>query len=239
MNREQLEKKNLPYNSKWLFPVRMENSRDIRWVSNIVEAFGKFNRPITRAIWERCLRTGNIAAETPEENKLLWEWWDKGWQEMPTLAKESDKGTPVLQFAATPLGDTLEVVYPTMKLLQKDLEMQRTQFYRVVTNRETDGIHWYQMLRQTSAPIELDNDRTKWTVFTPDNIIAGRFRTKLEMAEFLGCSRKQVDVTIATDDHQFYGGYWLWKDDWGFTPITPKGEQLPVTWRTDCLPKQD
>lgn len=239
MNREKLNEKNLPYNSKWLFPVRMENSSNIRWVSNIVEAFGKFNKPITRATWEHCLRTGLVAAETPEETQLLWQWWDKGWQETPILARESDKGTPILQFAAGALGDTLELIYPTLKLLQQILNMRRTQFHRVITNRETDNIHWYKLLRVADLGEEIDSDRTKWTVFTPDNTIAGRFRTKLEIADFLGCSRKQVDVTIATADHQFFGGYWLWKDEWGFNPITPKGIQLPASWRTDCLPKQE
>ena len=234
MNLDQLREKNQDYDNKWLFPIRMENSHDIRWVANIVEALGKFNAPISRSQWATCLRRKSILAATDEENILLRQWWDKGWQEMEPLPLEKDKGTPVLQLATEVLGDTLEAIYPTLTIMGRHLKQNNRQVYETIHGARSDGIHWYKPLRQTRYVLLEEHDANKWTIFTPNNIIAGRFRTKLEVAEFLGCTRKQVDVTIATPTHQFFSGYWIWKDDWGFNPITPKGIELPSSWRTDC-----
>lgn len=239
MDIEKLREKNIPYDNRWLFPVRMENSREIRWVANIVEAFGKFNAPITQSQWTTCLRRKSISAATDEENILLRQWWTKGWQEMDRLPLEKDKGTPVLQLATEVLGDTLEVIYPTLAIMGKCLKQNRRQTYETIMGTISDGIHWYKPLRQIHYTSLEERDQNKWTVFTPNNLIAGRFRTKLEIADFLGCTRKQVDVTIATPQHQFFGGYWLWKDDWGFNPITPQGIELPPSWQIDCAQKQE
>lgn len=239
MDLDKLREKNIKYNSKWLFPVRMESSVDVRWTANIVEALGRFKTPVTQTIWDTCLRRNSIAAATPEENLLLRQWWSKGWREIPILSFERDKGTPILQIETKALGDTLELIYPNILSFQRQCNKAPRYLYNILNNIITDNVHWYKPLRKIQNTALEEKDSNKWTLFTPDNIIAGRFRTKLDIAAFLGCTRKEVDVTIASPQHQFFGGYWLWKDDWGFNPITPQGIELPSSWRIDCIQKQE
>jgi len=220
--------------SKWLFPVRMENSKSIEWVEDIVEAFSKFKAPITQATWEHCLRRGVVGAGTPEHNKLLREWWNTGWQEMPILPAKWG-GTPVMKITQQVLGQTLELIYPTIEKTCEALGCGFRAFRDIAQgihpNRYFDGE--VRPLRQIAAK---ELPYPPWTLFAADDTIIGYFQTKQEMADYLGIHHKIIDVAHNNNWNKLASGKWFWCERWGFMPISPDDEPLGSNWREKYSP---
>lgn len=223
--------KNQKYNNQWMFPVRMENSLGIEWVDDIVCALSKFKKPITETTWRQVLDRGILAAETPEENQMLRDWWYSGWDQLPLLKPRA--GTPICEINKGPMGDTLSLVYPTIRSFNEIHHLSERDGFIYLTGTYADKR--YLPLREMHyTKVEMSNEPV-WTLFTPDNKVVRHFVTKKEMADYLQCNRKQVDVVIESWDHRFLSGYWIWKDDWGLTPIAPNGSLLPSNWRQNTL----
>ena len=227
------------YECKWLFPVRMENNSKIEWVAHIYAALGKFKKPITQTMWETCLRTGRIAAYTPEEQDLLWKWWTEGWKETPQVAEHSASSPcPILQMAAGALGETLELIYPTIGEFVSTFALTRHEREKLLHDIEVPRMagKTFRSAYPTSEHKLVRKEPYRWILFDPNNKPLKTFSTKAEMAAYLECGKKPIDVAIASTDHAFYTGFWIWKVDWGFIPISPKGVELPH-WEKD-LPQE-
>lgn len=216
--------------SKWLFPVRMENSSRIEWVDTIYHALGKFKAPITQTMWDTCLRTGRIVAATPEEQNLLQRWWTEGWAETPQLEERATSvPCPILQVGHSALGETLELIFPSITHFTEHWGLNRRLTQKALHNIPVPQIADKSF--KTAFPTATDRIATKepyrWILFDPDDNPVRTFTKKTEIVDYLQCGRKLVDVTVVSPSHAFSTGYWLWKTDWGLVPTSPKGVELP------------
>ena len=220
--------------SKWLFPIRMENSKGIEWVDNIVVALGKFKAPITQTVWERCLRRGVIDAATPEQKQLLWDWWTVGWQEIPTLPA-SWGPNPIMRIVNQPLGQTLECIYPSMGKAEETLGVSHKVLKNISQNLQSNFLFdgEVRFMKQFAAK---EFPPPPWTLFAADNTIVGMFQTKMEMANYLGVHYKVIDWAHNHSWNQLSSGRWFWCDRWGFFPISPNDEVLSGNWREKHSP---
>lgn len=219
--------------SIWLFPVRMENSSSIEWKPNLVEAIACFKKPITEATWKECVRRKLIAAETPEEQELLAQWWDKGWKETPQLPYIASYGNPMLCVRQNALGETLEKIYPTNSSAMEELGCNRKQLVHMCNGVEMPfarGIKIIPMREKTDFRI-ITQDKTRWTLFSRNNTIITRTKTMAEMAKFLGVNQHFIVDIYRKRPAVFFNGDWLWYDEWGLIPTAPNGEVLPEDWR--------
>ena len=223
------ETKNL--NSKWMFPVRMENSGSIVWVESIVEALSKFKAPVTESIWRNLIEKGYIAAELVEEQERLKQWWEQGWYDMPPMESKNHHGTPICEIKQTPMGDTLHMIYPsfTMWSREKGYKDYGTAYRALVKLLKTAPIY-YKPLKKLRFGRAVEKEK-HWILFAPDNTIIEQFNTKKEIREYLNCTITDLDRWIATPGHQMLNGCWIWKNDWGLIPVAPNGEALPSDWR--------
>lgn len=222
--------------SEWIFPIRMENSAHIVWVENIVRALAQFKQPITQTMWEKCLSNGSVAAELPEEQQQLRQWWSKGWKEMPILPQVTSYGTPICEVRRNVMGENLDIVYPTIQIFQEQhkIKHHKDAYLLIKDTNAQNGSLYYKALRHMTSETELRKEPI-WTLFTPDNKVMAHFVTKQELTKYLGCNRKQVDVVVTAKDHRFLTGYWIWKDDWGLVPVAPNGMPLPINWRQNTV----
>ena len=241
---DSLRQKNAKYNSKWLFPIRMENQSFIEWVPNIVEALGRFKRTIDEIGWNRLIAKGKIAAEGAD-NDLLRRWWLEGWKDTPCIAAARGMiGNPILRTRLTPLGEELYLIYPTMQKACADLrcgELVVTALCNKekVVHNPIDG-NLYAMKEIVSQHYENYNpDRKPWTLFDGNNKIVGFFTNRLEMANYLHLPLVELE-RAHTDRYNYIGnGYWMWYEKWGFMPISPNDEPLGRNWRTKCMPTEN
>lgn len=221
-------------NSKWLFPIRMENSKGIEWVENIVAALGKFKAPITQATWEHCLRRGVISAATKEQQQLLWSWWTVGWQETPTLPA-SWGPNPVMRITHQALGKTLEMIYPTIHKALEALKCVRETLYDTAQglcrNSMFDGE--VRLMKQVA---EKELPYPPWTLFAADNTIEGYFQNKCELAAYVGLHYSDIAKAHYNAWNRLSDGRWFWYEQWGIFPISPDDEVLGRNWREKYSP---
>lgn len=237
-----LRQKNENFHSKWLFPIRMENTKEIKWVANIVECLGKFKKPIERTTWEHLLRQKTIRAQTPEEQQLLEQWWDKGWAETPQLPTITHWGNPILRIGLTGMGETLEVVYPTLTSAGANMKLDKRRILGLCTGKfpNPDPTMRLMMLRKSSdvRAVVKGEKQKPWTLFAANNTILGFFDTKQQMADFLGISPRSIDWAHQKHWNQLEDGKWVWLNQWGLVPISPADKALECDWRTRYAPEK-
>lgn len=229
------------YECKWLFPVRMENNSKIEWVRHIYAALGKFKQPITKTVWDTCLRTGRIAAETPEEQALLESWWTEGYKYMPEIETMTrGRPCPILQMAAGVLGETLEIVYPGVGSFVAELQLTRHEREKLLHNIDVPRFadKRFKSAYPTCAHKLVRKEPYHWLLFNQENQLVRTFASKLEMAEYFGCGRRAIDTAVSTPNFVFSDGTWVWKVDWGFIPVSPKGEPVR-NWEKDAIKKSE
>ena len=220
--------------NKWLFPIRMENSKQIEWVDNIVVAIGKFKAPITQATWDNCLRRGVLRADTPEQTQLLRDWWTIGWKEIPTLP-QSYGPNPTMQIANGTLGQTLETIYPTMTQAAEHLQCS-TKTLKDIAQGICRNYLFDGEVRLMKQFAEKELPYPPWTLFAADNTIEGYFPNRFEMANYLGIHYKVIDKAHYNKWNRLKDGRWFWYERWGFFPISPQDEILTGNWREKYSP---
>ena len=223
--------------SPWLFPIRMENSARIEWKENIVEAISAFKAPITEATWISCVRRKLIAAETPEEQQRLEQWWSTGWRETPTLPNAATKPIPIMAVRQNALGETLEAIYPTNNIALKALGCHKKQLARMCNGEElpmNKGIKLIPMREKNVTVLGLV-EGYKWTLFAPDNTVIAQSKTLKNIAEYLQLTYRQTHYAYTRHNGIFSSGMWMWNDEHGLTPIAPDGNFLPEDWRESLV----
>lgn len=223
----------------WLFPVRMENSSRIEWKENIVEALACFKAPITESTWLHCLRRKLIAAETPEEQKKLEEWWSIGWKETPQLPNGETKPNPIMRVRQNALGETLEKIYPSNTIARQDLKCNKKQLAQLCEGIEMAFARGIQLrpMRKKETNYMGAVDDFKWTLFAPDNTILMRAKTLKEIAAKMNISYSSAHYACKARNGVLASGNWFWNDEHGLVPTAPNGEVLPDDWREKNLPK--
>ena len=220
--------------NEWYFPIRMENSKGIFWVKNIVEALSNFKKPITQIAWDNCLRRGMLDADTPSETHKLRQWWTEGWKHTPPL-EASCGAIPIMQVAEQPLGKTLEVVYPNLYSAAANfIQDKRTlrKFLQKQTTKQYLGVELIPLRTLEAAEPEI----LPWTLFAADNTIEKHFASRTALAEYLHIRPKELNWLHAHCWNELANGRWFWHDQWGLIPISPKDEPLDCAWRETRLP---
>ena len=225
-------------NNKWMFPIRMENSKQIETVDNIIEALAKFKAPITLATWTTVLRRGALRAQDPTHQPLLEKWWTEGWQYTPTLEHKQGVGTPILRIGEQVLGDTLEMVYPNLQTAAKELGLEP---YRVkdIAQGVSPNTLFAGRLHLLRRLAEKELPQPQWTIFAADNTIQRQYFTLEEMSLGERISKRTLERAHQLNWNRLRDGRWIWYDGWGFIPISPDDEPLEPNWRTVRQSKTD
>lgn len=221
--------------NKWMFPVRIEGSTGIVWKDNIVEALGRMKKPIDETTWYKLLDKGIIAAETPEQQELLRQWWQYGWQETPQLPHKNSTSIPVLQIQESALGPTLHTVFGNSAMAAKELKVDRDVVLRISDGKPRANFNnfAYKLLRHHNkgSIVNAQERKQLWTHFAANNIILGSYPTKQAMANAIGVTGHIIDVAHKKNWNELPDGTWVWCDDWGIMPISPQDEPLGMKWR--------
>lgn len=228
--------------NKWFFPIRMENKTSIKWKANIVECFGSFRKPIDELSWAQLLRRGQIAAETPEEQKKLEQWWTIGWQEMPQLPLIKGLSNPVMRIRETMNGRNLDLVYPSLRSAERGEGMCKEHIEVLslgVWTKITSDYQFALMRTHNRSKFMLrQENQLPWILFAPDNTILGEFRTKEELIAASGFTEYKVLDTQNNNWNELPNGKWFWNTKWDLMPITPHDEPLGKNWRERCRKTQ-
>lgn len=219
--------------NEWYFPVRMENSKGIVWVDNVLIALSRFKAPITQATWTNCLRRGVIDAATPEETAKLHNWWTEGWKYTPPLP-EGWGSIPVARVAEQPLGKTLELVYPNLHTAAEAVQYDERALKRIMRHERANPWGNIELIPMRAIPANEPN--LPWTLFAADGTIEGQFKNRLKMAEYLNTSPRTIDWAHSHNWNELSSGRWFWCDHWGLRPITPQDEILEWDWRRTRWP---
>lgn len=233
----------LPPSPYW-FPIRMETNKLVRWVPNIVEAIASFKRPIDQQAWETLLRLEKLTAETPEENDLLRSFWNGGgWKTLPQLPY-SGKSNPVCRISENALGETLEVIYPSINSAFEHLEDEKAPSYILNFKKQMLGLYPYTLdyiyrpLRAIEKPAQDRREgylRDKWVLFDTNDRIVGFYHSAKEVGAACGYTARQVTYAHANRYNTLLNGMWVWNIEWGPIPHTPEGNPLPENWRDICI----
>lgn len=233
---------NAPYKSEWLFPVRVAAKDRIQWYPNLTEAFAVMKRPLDYVGWQNLLRQKRICAYDQTDTEKLEAWWDIGWQQTPQLApKRSRHANPILRIAASPLGETLELVYPSITIAREELNSQDYLIQKACSGMPVKlpfagRLHSMREIA-TVALQELQENLLPWTLFAADNTILGHFRTREELAKATPYSWQQINRRHLNYYNELEDGTWVWYNQWDVMPISPRDEPLGMDWRTKYAPK--
>lgn len=244
INIDYWREQNVQYNSEWLFPVRVEAKDRIQWYPNLTEAFAVMKKPLDRVAWENLLRQKRICAYDDADNTKLAAWWDIGWQQTPQLEpKQSAHGNPILHIGVTPLGETLDLIYPNITTACANIGYSYGTLYRLCAGLRTSAKITGRLhsMRKINA-MRLENaiaaaEHKPWTLFAPDNTILGHFRTREELAAATPYSWQQVNRAHLNNYNELPNGTWVWYERWDIMPISPQDEPLGLNWRTKYAPK--
>ena len=236
--------KNTKYNSQWLFPIRVAAKDRIQWYSNIVEMAAALQKPLYYDGWQSLLRQNRIQAYDDTDNRLLAQWWEEGWQHTPRLAAEDrSRRNPIFHIGDGPLGETLEVIYPSIDHAAAATNLTETTIRKSCIGAPTrvavEGRFWCGYDLSTSQVEHWKYDKRAWTLFAPDNTILGHYHNREELAQDTPYSWQYVWRQHLNNYNELENGMWVWNDNWGIMPISPKDEPLGLDWRTKYARKDD
>ena len=228
----------MPNNSKpiqkydWNFPVRVETSKGIVWYNNLTEVLTTLKSPLDELAWNRLTSTGLIAAKG-DNNHLLANWWKEGWEDFSLFPQPCTRGKPVLQIKTTKFGKQLDKVFGSLRMMQREYHLRNDQVYDLLRRKRFLEDYEFVPLYKNSYT---EDDYYPWTLFSADNKIIGQYKTKTEMTRRTGYSIAQINYVHEMYFNEFDNGEWVWHDEWGLLPISPRDEVLPVDWRESCKP---